>query len=276
MSNRQRVEFQRSEARNEASAQTQGLSSVDNALRLLELVCDVQALRVAEAADRLGVARSTAHRLLTALRERGYVLQDRPNGAYHPGPRLNAIGLTAITRFDIRQVARPVLEELRDETNETTTLAILESRQIRFVDSVESSRSVRVGNRTGVVRLAHACAVGKAILAAMPGAELERRYPNAELEGATPVTIRDRQVLLDELDRVRAHGYALNWEESADGVSAIAAALHDATGFPIAGLGIAAPTSRMANAESLLAFTPVLLAGAERIHGQLLDDRDRD
>ena len=70
-----------------------GLTSVDNALWLLQLVGERQALRVAEAADLLGVAQSTAHRLLTALRRRGFCMQDRPNGAYRPGPALHAVGL---------------------------------------------------------------------------------------------------------------------------------------------------------------------------------------
>jgi DNA-binding IclR family transcriptional regulator len=85
-----------------------GSSSVDNALRLLEYIGERQVLRVADAADLLGVARSTAHRLLTALRRRGFVLQDKPNGAYRPGPILTEIGLAAIGRIDIRRAARPV------------------------------------------------------------------------------------------------------------------------------------------------------------------------
>src|SRR5436305_15111164 len=84
-----------------------GLTSVDNALWLLQLIGERQALRVAEAADLLGVARSTAHRLLTALRRRDFVMQDRPNGAYRPGPAPNATGLAAISRTDIPPTARP-------------------------------------------------------------------------------------------------------------------------------------------------------------------------
>src|SRR3954447_25847145 len=99
-------------------------TSVDNALRLLQLIGERQALRVAEAAELLGVARSTAHRLLTALRRRGFVTQDRPNGAYRPGPALYEIGLAAVSRIDIRRVARPVLEQLREETQETVSLAL--------------------------------------------------------------------------------------------------------------------------------------------------------
>src|SRR4051794_9582178 len=163
-----------------------GHTSVDNALRLLELVGQRQALRVAEAADLLGVARSTAHRLLSALRRRDFVMQDRPNGAYRPGPALNAIGLAAISRIDIRRVARPVLEELQEHSRETASLAVLEGGTIRFADGVESARSARGGTRPGVAGPAHAPAVGRAILAQLRRSEVERRSPNEAIPAGTP------------------------------------------------------------------------------------------
>lgn len=239
---------------------------MDNALRLLQLIGDRRALRVAEAADLLGVARSTAHRLLAALRRHGFVMQDRPNGAYRPGPALYEIGLSAVSRIDIRQVARPVLEQLREETQETASLAILEGATVRFIDCAESLRSVRVGNRTGVVRQAHASAVGKAILAGLSEAELDRRYPSAQLPPAsTAAAITEAEALRAELARIQSRGYALNWEESAEGVCAVAVALRDTVGQPLAGLGIAAPSSRMGSADALLQFVPLLQRGAETI-----------
>jgi IclR family acetate operon transcriptional repressor len=245
-------------------------TSVDNALWLLELVGERQALRVAEAADLLGVARSTAHRLLTALRRRGFVMQDRPNGAYRPGPALVEIGLAAVSRIDIRRVARPVLEEVQEQTQETVSLAVLEGTAIRFVDCAESPRSVRVGNRTGVVRPAHASAVGKAILAGLSDAELDRRYPAEELPAAaTPAALTHRDALKAELAQIRTDGYALNWEESADGVCAVAVALRDTAGQPLAALGVAAPCSRMGDPEGIRAFAPAVLRGAELVHERL-------
>jgi DNA-binding IclR family transcriptional regulator len=246
-----------------------GLTSVDNALRLLQLVGERQALRVAEAAELLGVARSTAHRLLSALRRRDFVMQDRPNGAYRPGPALNAVGLAAISRIDIRRVAHPILEDLQDQTQETASLAVLEGTTVRFVDCVESPRSVRVGNRTGIVRPAHASAVGKAILAELPRAELERRYPGPVLPPGAPAAIADRDTLMAELAQIRAQGYALNWEESVEGVSAVAVPLRDAAGSPVAALGIAAPSSRTGSVDTLHALAPILREAAARIHEQL-------
>src|SRR3954468_6311288 len=241
-------------------------TSVDNALRLLQLVGERQALRVAEAADLLGVARSTAHRLLSALRRRGFVAQARPNGAYRPGPALYEVGLAAVSRIDIRRVARPVLDRLRETTEETASLAVLEGATVRFVDCPESLRSGGGGNRTGIVRPAHASAVGKAILASLSDAELDRRYPEETLPPATTsAALTTTSELRAELATIRARGYAFNWEESAEGVCAVSVALRYTAGQPLAGLGIAAPSSRIGSPEALLAFVPALQEGADAV-----------
>jgi DNA-binding IclR family transcriptional regulator len=245
------------------------LTSVDNALWLLQLVAERQALRVSEAAELLGVARSTAHRLLSALRRRGFLMQDRPNGAYRPGPALYAVGMAAISSLDIRRIAQPVLEVLRDKTKETASLAVLEGTMVRFVECYEGLSTVRIGSRAGVVRHAHASAVGKAILAALPDSELARRYPDERLPAPTPASITSRRELMSELTQIRRQGYALNWEESSDGVAAIAVALRDPTGLPLASISVAAPSMRLGSIAGVRALAPDVLHAAAEIHQRL-------
>jgi DNA-binding IclR family transcriptional regulator len=254
---------------NRAWADAGGASSVDKALRLLELVGERQALRVSEAAELLGVARSTAHRLLTALRRRGFVLQDKPNGAYRPGSALNEIGLAAIGRIDIRRVARPVLEELREQTSETVSLSLLEGRNVRFVDCVESRRAVRVGDRTGVVLPAHCTAAGKAILAALPPTELARRYRDRELTIRTPASIASWDALSRELERIRRDGFAVNRQEGESGVSAVAVALRDPTDAPLAAIAVVVPSSRMPHPDAGGSLVPGMLRAGAAIQGLL-------
>src|ERR1700744_2971840 len=157
-------------------------------------------------------------------------MQDRPHGAYRPGPALHPIGVVGVSRLDVRRTPQPVLEELRDKTGETASLAVLEGTMVRFVECYEGLSTVRIGTRTGVGRHAHASAVGKAILAALPQSELERRYPDEELPAPMPATITSRRELMQELTKVRRQGYALNWEESSEGVAAAAVVLCDAAG----------------------------------------------
>jgi IclR family transcriptional regulator, acetate operon repressor len=245
------------------------LTSVDNALWLLQLVAERQALRVSEAAELLGVARSTAHRLLSALRRRDFLMQDRPNGAYRPGPALYAIGMAAISRLDIRRIAQPALEQLRDKTKETASLAVLEGTMVRFVECYEGTSIVRIGNRAGVVRHAHASAIGKAILAALPDSELERRYPEEELPAPTSSSISSRRVLMAELTQIRRQGYALNWEESSEGVAAVAVALRDPTGMPLGSISLAVPSMRLGSIAGVRALAPDVLTAADQIQSQL-------
>jgi DNA-binding IclR family transcriptional regulator len=247
---------------------TSGISSVDNALRLLALLGERRVLRVAEVAELLNVARSTAHRLLSALRAHGFAVQDRSNGAYRPGPILSEIGLAAIARVDIRQVARPALEDLRDRTQETVSLSLLEGRDVRFVDCIEGTRSVRVGSRTGIALPAHCTAGGKVLLAALSPAELTRRYADQDLPVRTENSVDDWSSLEGELAEVRRDGYAVNLEEGEYGVSAVAAALRDVTGAPLAAVAVVAPAGRL-DAETARDLAPMVLRSARTVEERL-------
>jgi DNA-binding IclR family transcriptional regulator len=244
---------------------SEGSSSVDNALLLLQLVGERKVIRVADAAEALGTARSTAHRLLTALRRHGFVAQDRPNGVYRPGPVLTEIGLAAIGGIDIRRIARPVLEDLRERTQETISLSLLEGRDVRFVDCVESPRAVRVGSRTGVVLPANCTAGGKSLLAAMPPADLERRYAGHGLAARTPSSVSDWEALMAELAEIRRTGYALNLEEGESGICAVGAAMRDLTGAPIAAIAAVVPAGRMPDAEAGRTLAPLVTEAARSV-----------
>ena len=207
-----------------------------------------------------------ANEVREALRRRDFLTQDRPNGVYRPGPALHAIGMVAISRLDIRRIAQPVLEQLRDKTKETASLAVLEGTMIRFVECYEGLSTVRIGSRAGVVRHAHASAVGKAVLAALPDGEIERRYPGEDL----PAPMTSRRELMRELTQVRRQGYAFNWEESSEGVAAVAVALRDASGMPLASISVAVPSMRLGSIAGIRALAPDVLYAAELIHEQLL------
>jgi DNA-binding IclR family transcriptional regulator len=224
---------------------------------------------VAEAAEELHVARSTAHRLLHALKSRGFVTQERPNSVYRPGSALLEIGLAAIDGLDIRKIARPVLQHLRDQSEETTSLLLLYGNTVRFIDCVESPRSVRVGSRTGIVLPAHCTAGGKALLAALPASDVDRRYQGDAIEARTPHSITGLDDLHAELEQIRERGYALNHEEGEDGVSAIGVAINDLIGYPLAALAIAVPTPRFeANGDGDKLVT-LLMEARDAVHAAL-------
>ncbi|WP_053170642.1 IclR family transcriptional regulator [Streptomyces sp. SBT349] len=220
------------------------LASVDNALRLIHALDERGELRVYEAAELLGVARSTAHRLLSTLICRGFAAQADNSHVYRPGPALVDIGLRAISRLDIRQAAGPHLRALAEDTGETVHLVVLEGNGVRFVDGVESPQVVRVGLRVGMVLPAHATAAGKAILAALPPEQVRDLYPRGVqvLTGRTLATLDEIEQHLATVNRL---GYACNHGESAENVAAVGVVVRDHTRAPVGALGVAGPAERL-------------------------------
>lgn len=213
------------------------IESVDNALQLLLLVRERRALRVAEAADHLGVARSTAHRLLTGLRHRGFVTQDS-HRVYHPGP---VFGPT--TAPDLRLLARPHLQELARSLDETVHLIVLEGNGVRFVEGIESTKALRVSSRVGVVLPAHCTAGGLVLLAELPTEEITALYPRGL--PSLPGTARtELSSLLRRLRTVRRNGYAHNDQESERGIAAVGVPVRDPSGRTLASLAVAMPSAR--------------------------------
>lgn len=221
------------------------ISSVDNALLLLLAFKERPSIAVKEGAELLGVAPSTAHRLLVTLHRHGFVTQEAETRRYRAGAELLDVALGALKSLDVLRVARPHLEQLRDVVRETVNLILLDGSQIRFIDSVEGPEAVRVSNRTGTVLPAHCTAGGKMLLASLSAAQLRHLYPANRLSGLTPYSITDREALFHELTEVRRLGYATNFEQSMMGVTAVAVPIMDPRGRMVASIGISAPAARL-------------------------------
>lgn len=221
------------------------IASVDKALRLLRSFTDRGAIRVAEASRELDVARSTAHRLLEMLQHHEFVQQDPVSRAYVPGPALLKIGLSVVRNLDVRGVARPVIEELVEEVQESAHLVILSGRDMLIIDAVESPRMLRIGSRLGGTIPAHAAAGGRALLATLPDERIKELYPVEELKAVTPDTLTSRKDLLSELEQIRACGYAVSVAEVEPDVSTVAATIPGSGRTTPAAITISMPRSRV-------------------------------
>lgn len=251
-----------------AQAPQYPISSVNNALRLVLMFRDHRELRLSEVAVHLGVANSTAHRLLAMLQYHSFVRQDPGSKAYQAGPALVEVGLSVVRSMDIRGLARPSLERLAAATGETTHLAVLEGTRVRYLDAIESAKALRVVSRTGMTLPAHCTSVGKALLAQLEPKQVRELYRETRLAGETARSLRTRAALERELTQVRVHGYAVNNGESEDGVSSVAVAVHDPVRGPVAALSCAAPTSRMQE-DRVVTFAGILTEQAEMLSGAL-------
>jgi DNA-binding IclR family transcriptional regulator len=221
------------------------IESVDNALKLLLLMGERSQIRLTEVSQYLGVASSTAHRLLAMLQYRGFVRQDLRTKAYDPGPALTGVAFAVLRRLDPHKLARPVLRDLSEKLGETTHLGVLEGATVQFLDAIESSRAVRVASRVGRSLPAHCTSTGKALLAELSLDELESLYPHEALSQVTPQSISRRSELERQLDRVRRLGYATNREESEEGVASVAVAIPSGSPGLRLALNVSAPLSRL-------------------------------
>jgi DNA-binding IclR family transcriptional regulator len=219
------------------------VESVDNALRILQLLRDSGQVRVSDVAAELGIARSTAHRLLAMLVYRDFAVQAEDR-SYRPGPAIAAEPLRGEPAQRLRQVMRPHMEALCDQVAETINLVVRLGTQTRFLHTVESAHVLRVGDRQGTILPAWKTSGGKALLAELPDAQLTALLRGASGRPPEGMTAAERRALVNQLRLVREQGYAENIEESESGVCAIGVCVRDKAGDPVAALSVSAPSVR--------------------------------
>src|SRR5512143_3713410 len=222
------------------------IQSVSHALDILESFTKTEdELGVTELSKRLGLHKNNVFRLLATLEHRGYIEQNKATENYRLGPKTLQIGSIFIEQRECRRQARPILESLMAATGETSVVAVLRANKVIYMDSVETDRTVRAVSRIGAMLPAHWTAVGKAQLAFLAPAEVERLYHEPVLEQRTPRSQKTRDALLADLGATRQRGYAVENEECDADVRSVAAPVRDFSGNVIAAIGIVGPVNRL-------------------------------
>jgi len=213
------------------------IESVDHALRLAQLLLLEGALSVTEAAHRLAVSPSTAHRLLAMLVYRDFAEQG-PDRLYRPGPALRNPGTAEAPIPLLRRVSYAHLQRLVDRVGESAHLVVLTGAEVRFVTTVECTQALRVGDRTGKALPALLTSAGKAMVALGDDERLNSML--AALD--EPERSRARR----ELAAARRNGYAINNQRTETGLTAIGVAVREPDGHVLAGVSLAMPSARFA------------------------------
>ncbi|MFD9666746.1 IclR family transcriptional regulator [Rhodococcus sp. NPDC059968] len=212
-------------------------TSADNVLRLLRYLQQQDAVRVSDAADHLSVARSTAHRLLGTLCANGFARQNDDKTYSHDGTAGNTAGLN---KTQLKELVRPHLDWLVDETDETAHLIVLEGQMVKIIDSVEATQPLRVGSRVGGLIPAHIAAAGKLFLAELPDNTFFAIYP----DGPPPESGYSD---LDEFRRAMKgyRDYAVSLGEAERGVNAVAMLVKTPAGQPLGAVSLSGPSMRL-------------------------------
>ncbi|WP_210191585.1 MULTISPECIES: IclR family transcriptional regulator C-terminal domain-containing protein [Rhodomicrobium] len=222
------------------------VQSLSRALNLLNRLAESdQGLTLSEAANRTGLAISTAHRLLSTLQRENFVRFEPERGVWLIGVQAFIVGSAFLRSRELTGIARPLMRQLMERSGETVNLAVEDRGEAIYVAQIECRKTMRAIASPGGRAAMHASGVGKALLAAMTEEEVERVIRERGLPEATPRSIATRARLKAELQVTRARGFAIDDEENAIGLRCVAAAIFDETGRPAAALSLSGPKARI-------------------------------
>jgi len=238
---------------------TRDVEATVRAVEILDALADGGELGTSEVARRTGISPSTVSRQLGTLTRVGLVEHVTSSGRYRLGVRTLRYANAVLGRLNLRDLARPHLEELVHDVGETATLSIPGEADAITVDFVPTDRYLQGVTRLGRPSVGHASSAGKVMLAFG-----DVVTPRTKLTAFTPRTITDPAALAAEIARVRERGYAEAIEEREVGLSAIAAPVWGADGELAAVVALQGPTSRF-DSEAIAAAVPLLIICAERI-----------
>jgi IclR family KDG regulon transcriptional repressor len=240
-----------------------GLSTVRNAARLLKVFRSRETdLGVSELSRRLGLGKSTVHRMLTTLVAEGLIEQNPRTGGYRLGIVMFELGQAVRVHMDLHAAVGQVLAELRTQTGESSQVGVLDGHEVVYVDRMESAHSLRLFTDTGRRVPVHCTSSGKVLLAYLPEARRQAVLREAPLDALTPHTITSRDLLAAELERVRRRGWSEAVNEREIGIASIAAPIRDVSGEVVAAISIGVPLARC-TVMALRRLAPVIMEAAE-------------
>jgi IclR family acetate operon transcriptional repressor len=226
-----------------ASQTTEG--AVSRAFAVLELLAlEKEPVRLSAVASRLGMQKSTVHRILTTLSGLGYVQQEPQTGCYRATLRLWELGSGLVAHHPVKRAAAVFLQQLHQSTRETVSLTVLTGDDVLYLDKIVSPRPIRFTSRVGSRAPAPVTAGGKAMLAYEPEARAIIRRARERMTAPRRVS---PDSLMRELEEVRRNGYATS--SYSPGVISFAAPIMARDGRAAAALSVSAPESRLTQAK---------------------------
>jgi DNA-binding IclR family transcriptional regulator len=227
-----------------SSATASTVQSVDRAISVLEILARSGEAGVTELAGKLGVHKSTAFRLVSALEHRGLVEQHVERGKYRLGMGILHLAGATTASLDLVQEARPPCRALAAETGETVNLAILSDGTALYLDQVAGSSALQPRNWVGQRMPLHATSNGKVLLSGLPDPQITQLV-GPSLRPYTASTITTVKALLAAVNGVRHSGHAVAVDEYEVGLTAVSAPVRDAHGDMVAAVSVSGSTFRL-------------------------------
>lgn len=243
----------------------QGDGTVGKAVQVLDdIASHGRPVRFAELLRGGAFPKATLYRLLQTLVNLGMLTFDAERQTYAPGARLMRLAHAAWTQFSLAPIARPEIDALSRDLGETVHLAQLDNAQVLYVDKRNARDPIEMFSQAGKVGPAYCTGVGKAMLAFLPEAEIDRAVAMQSFHRFTPNTIVDAAALKDELTAIRARGVSYDREEHEPGIICVALPILTEAGRPLGALSVTSSTAR-ASIEALNGYAPRMRRTAQRI-----------
>lgn len=243
-------------------ARASTLGSVANAARVLKsFTTENRDWGVSDLARHLGIAKSTAHRLLATLTDEGLLEQEALSGRYRLGLAVFDLAAAGMST-DLHEAALPAMSELRNRSGETVQVAVLDSREVVYVERLDSPHTLRLFLEVGRRNWAHCTGCGKALLAFSSRDVVDRVLKGWDLPAITPHTLTEHSELRSALEKAKRQGHAWNRHESEVGVVSVAAPIRDASQRTVAAISVAGPGDRFTDFERSLAQATMQAAAA--------------
>jgi IclR family acetate operon transcriptional repressor len=241
------------------------VQSLCRALSILNVIADkAHGMTMTEIAQSTSLPMSTAHRLLTTLQHERYVRYDPEQSLWKMGVQAFIIGNAFVQSRDIISTSMPFMVALMEKSGETTNLAVADQGECIYLAQVECHQMMRMQAKPGSRVPIHSSAVGKALLAAMPGEKAKKFIQMREFERATDNTVIDQKALCKEIEQVREIGFAYDDEEHCVGLRCVASPIFDEFGEPIAAVSLSGPLARVSDARF-----PILGAMVKEAAGEI-------
>lgn len=250
------------------------IQSLSRAMAILQAIAHRRdGIGLSELSKEVELHSSTAFHLVKSLVTLGCARQDEVSKRYHVGPMLFGIAAAALDEVELARTAEPFLDELALATGETSHLAIRTGHEIVVIARREAASPFRISERTGVPRPAHATALGKVLVGAMPARSRKVLLDTLPLPALTPRTITDRKRLERELDQVARKRIGYDDGEFHAEVRCMAVPVIGFTGNVVGAIGISAPIYRL-SLDDLKAKADLLSGIADDLSRALGYDAD--
>lgn len=246
------------------------VQSVDRALSIIEVLADnPDGMGLIDLSDNLNLPKSTSHRLLKSLIIRDFVYQHDENERYYLSMKIAQLSAKVIDNIDLRQIARPYIEQLSLDINEVVHVCIRDKNSVVYIDKVESNRTLRMYSQIGKRAMLHCTGVGKILLSGLTNKQIQEIVGQTGLTKFTENTLTSIEDLFEEMQEIRNNHFALDREEHEEGIYCISAPIRDYTGNIIAGFSISGPIERIKHAIEHLNYKEKILYTSKLISEKL-------